>query len=79
MRLLKIRTRKEAELDYLMRELAPYSPIQLHRAIVIDLQDRSDADILDILTTVQTCITAHKIPSARLELDGLKHRLAPAT
>jgi hypothetical protein len=79
MRLLKIRTRKEAELDCLMRELAPYSPIQLHRAIIIDLQDRPDADVLDILTTLETCVTAHNIPSARVELDGLRHRLAPAT
>ena len=47
MRLLQIRARADA--DCLMRELAAYPPTRSRSGIQIELEERSEADVLGVL------------------------------
>jgi hypothetical protein len=78
MRLLKIRANTGADADCLMRELAAYAPTLSRRAILVELDERSEADVLGVLAAVETCLRANEIRSVRLELDGRAYMLAPA-
>jgi hypothetical protein len=78
MRLLKIRANTGADADCLMRELAAYAPTLSRRAVLVELDERSEADVLGVLAAVETCLRANEIRSVRLELDGRAYMLAPA-
>jgi len=78
MRLLQIRARTDADADCLMRELAAYSPTRSRSGIQIELEERSEADVLGVLAAVETCLSANEIRSVRVELDGRAYMLAPA-
>jgi hypothetical protein len=60
-----------------MRELAAYSPTRSQRAISIELDERSDTDVLGVLAAVETCLSANEIRSVRIELDERSYMLAP--
>jgi hypothetical protein len=78
MRLLQIRARTDEDADYLARELAVYSPKRSKRSILIELEERSQTDLLALLAAVETCLHANDIPSVRIELDGKTYTMAPA-
>jgi hypothetical protein len=78
MRPLQMRARTDADADCLMRELAAYSPRRSRRAIMIELKERSETDVLSVLAAVETCLSANEIRSVRVELDGRAYMLAPA-
>jgi hypothetical protein len=69
MRLLQIRARADADADCLMRELAAYPPTRSRSGIQIELEERSEADVLGVLAAVETCLSANEIRSVRVELD----------
>jgi hypothetical protein len=54
MRLLQIRARADADADCLMRELAAYSPTRSRSGIQIELEERSEVDVLGVLAAVET-------------------------
>jgi hypothetical protein len=60
-----------------MRELASYSPKRAGIAIVIELEKSSEADVLALLSAVETCLEANEIPSVRIDMDGRAYVLAP--
>lgn len=62
-----------------MRELAPYSPTRESAGIQIEIEERSEADVLGVLAAVETCLRANEIRSVRIELDGRSYMLAPAS
>jgi hypothetical protein len=76
MRLLKIRANTGADADCLMRELAAYAPTLSRRAVLVELDERSESDVLGVLTAVETCLSAHEIRSVRIQLDGRSYMLA---
>jgi hypothetical protein len=76
MRLLQIRARTDADADCLMRELVPYAPTRSGRAILLEVAERSEADLWGVLAAVETCLTASEIRSVRVELDGRSYMLA---
>jgi hypothetical protein len=78
MRLLQIRARTNEDVDCLMQELGAYSPTRAGRAISIKLEERSESDLLSVLSALETCLTANDIRSVRLELDGRPYILAPS-
>ena len=78
MRLLKIRANTGADADCLMRELAAYAPTLSRRSVVVELDDRSEADVLGVLAAVETCLRANEIRSVRVELDEGSYLLAPS-
>jgi hypothetical protein len=78
MRLLQIRARTSEDAECLMRELAVYSPSRARRAISIDVEERSEAALLAVLSAVERCLLANDIRSVRLELDGRPYMLAPS-
>jgi len=78
MRLLQIRARADADADCLMRELAAYSPTRSRSGIQIELEERSEVDVLGVLAAVETCLSANEIRSVRVELDGRSYMLAHA-
>jgi hypothetical protein len=78
MRLLQIRARTNEDVECLLRELALYSPTRAGRAISIELEERSETDLLAVLSALETCLMANDIPSVRLELDGRPYMLAPS-
>ena len=62
-----------------MRELAAYSPTRSHRAITIDVEDgSSEPGILELLTAIETCLTANEIPSVTVKLNRKTYLLAPS-
>jgi hypothetical protein len=77
-RLLQIRANTEADPDCLMRELAAYSPTRSRGAILVELPERSEAEVLGVLAAVETCLSANQIRSVRVELDGRIYMLTPA-
>ena len=79
MRLLKIRANTGADADCLMRELAAYAPTLFRGAVLVELDERSEADVLGVLAAVETCLKAHEIRSVRVELDGRFYMLAPVS
>ena len=78
MRRLQIRARTNADADCLMRELAAYSPTRPRGAILVELDERSETDVLGALAAVETCLSANEIRSVRIELDGRSYMLAPS-
>ena len=70
MRLIQIRAVKSEDAECLMRELAVYSPTRNRRSILIELEERSQADLAALLSALETCILANDIRSVRVELDG---------
>jgi hypothetical protein len=79
LRLLKIRTNTGADADCLMRELAAYAPTLSRRAILVELDERSEADVMGVLAAVETCLGANEIRSVRVELDGRSYWMAPVS
>jgi len=65
LRLLQIRARTDADGDCLMLELAAYSPTRSRSGIQIELEERSEADVLGVLAAVETCLNANEIRSVR--------------
>ncbi|MDP9222499.1 MAG: hypothetical protein M3P18_01320 [Actinomycetota bacterium] len=78
MRVLQIRSRTDADADCLMQELAAYSPTRSRAAILVELEERSEADLLGVLAAVETCLSANEIRSVRIQLDGRSYMLAPS-
>ncbi len=78
MRPLQIRARTDADADRLMRELAAYSPTRSPGAILVELEERSEADLLGVLAAVEKCLSANEIRSVRIQLDGGSYMLAPS-
>jgi hypothetical protein len=78
MRLLQIRARTDEDAECLIRELAAYSPKRTHRAILIEVEERSETDLLAVLSALEKCLMANDIRSVRLELDGRPYMLAPS-
>ncbi len=78
MRPLQIRARTDEDGDCLMRELAQSSPTRSRSGIQIELEERSEADVLGVLAAVETCLSANEIRSVRVELDGRSYMLTPA-
>jgi hypothetical protein len=76
LRRLEIRTRTSEDADCLVRELAVYSPVRLSRLIVVELEERSQTDLLTLLAAVETCLTANDIRTVRIELDGHTYTMA---
>jgi hypothetical protein len=77
MRLLQVRARTDEDVECLMRELAQYSPTRSRRGILVELEERSESDLLGLLAAVETCLIANEIRSVRVELDGRSYMLAP--
>jgi hypothetical protein len=77
MRLLHIRVDAETDADCLARELAAYAPSRSERSVRLQLDERSEADLLAVLAALETCLIANDIRSVRLELDGRKYLLSP--
>jgi hypothetical protein len=61
-----------------MRELAAYSPTRSPSAILIELEERSETDVLGVLAAVEACLSANEIRSVRIQLDGHSYMLAPS-
>jgi hypothetical protein len=78
MRLVQIRARTDEDAECLMRELAGYSPRCTRRAILVELEERSEVDLLAVLAALESCLLANDIRSVRLELDGRPYMLAPS-
>jgi hypothetical protein len=78
MRRLQIRARTDADADCLMRELAAYSPTRSRGVILVELEERSEANVLGVLAAVETCLSANEIRSLRIQLDGRSYMLAPS-
>jgi hypothetical protein len=78
MRLLQIRARTDQDAECLIRELAAYSPKRTHRAILVEVEERSETDLLAVLSALERCLMANDIRSVRIELDGRPYMLAPS-
>jgi hypothetical protein len=76
MRLLQIRARTDEDAECLMRELAAYSPTRARRAVSIELEQRSEADLLSVLSALERCLLANDIRSVGVELDGRPYTMA---
>jgi hypothetical protein len=61
-----------------MRELAAYSPTRSRSGILIELEERSESDVLGVLAAVETCLSANEIRSVRIQLDERSYMLAPS-
>jgi hypothetical protein len=75
MRLLQIRARTDEDANCLVRELAVYSPRRLRRSIQLELEERSQTDLLAMLAAVETCLGPNEIRSVRIELDGRSYTM----
>jgi hypothetical protein len=78
MRLLRIRALNDEHAECLLGDLAAYSPARTKRAIVIELDEASQSDLLAILTAVHECLRANEIRSVRLEVDGESYAMTRA-
>jgi hypothetical protein len=78
MRLLQIRARTDEDAECLLRVVAVYSPKRSSRSILIELQERTQADLLGMLAALETCLSANDIRSVRIELDGKKYTMSPS-
>jgi hypothetical protein len=75
MRVLQIRPLTDEDADCLVRELAAYSPRRMRRWILVELEKRTETDLLAILSAVETCLAANEIRSVRIELDGRNYTM----
>jgi hypothetical protein len=78
MRLLQIRGRTDEDAECLMRELSAYAPKRTRGAIMVEIEERSETDLLAVLAALESCLLANDIRSVRLELDGRPYMLAPS-
>jgi hypothetical protein len=76
MRLLQIRALTNEDAECLMRDLAVYSPTRARRAVSVELEERSEADLLAVLSALEQCLLANDIRTVRLELDGRPYTMA---
>ncbi len=76
MRRLQIRARTDEDAECLMRELAVYSPTRASRAVSVELEERSEADLLAVLSALERCLVANDIRTLRVELDGRPYTMA---
>jgi hypothetical protein len=77
MRLIHIRAQADEDVECLLRELAGYSPKRLRRrTILIELQGRSNSDLLTLLSAIEACVSQNDIRSVRLDLDDETYTLA---
>jgi hypothetical protein len=76
MRLVQIRVQKDEHAECLMRELAAYTPTRVRLNVSIEVGDRSEAELLSVLSALERCVLANDIGSVRLELDGRPYMLA---
>ena len=76
MRLLQIRARTDEDVECLMRELAVYSPKRARRSVSIELEERSQADLMAVLSALERCLLANDIRAVRLDLDGRPYTMA---
>ena len=75
---LQIWMRSEKDAACLVQELAVYSPKRTRSALRLELPDnQGPAYLLGLLAAVETCLRAHDISSARIELDGKPYMLEP--
>jgi hypothetical protein len=79
MRLVLIRAGSDEDVEYLVRELSVYSPKRSRRVVLIELEERSQTDLLALLTAVETCLSANDIRGVRIEVDGKAYLMAPPT
>jgi hypothetical protein len=77
MRLVQIRASKGEDADCLMRDLAAYGPKRSRRLVLIELEERSQSDLLSLLSALETCLSENDIRSGRLQLDGHKYLVSP--
>jgi hypothetical protein len=77
MRQIQIRAPRDEDVACLLRELASYAPKRHRHSILIELDERSNSDMLALLSAVETCVSANDIRSVRIELDGQPYLLAP--
>jgi hypothetical protein len=77
MRLLQIQALTDEDVECLMRELALYSPARARRSVSIELEERSQSDLLAVLSALEQCLLANDIRTVRLELDGRPYTMAP--
>jgi hypothetical protein len=61
-----------------MCELSAYSPKRTRHAVLVVLEERSETDLLAVLSALESCLLANDIRSVRLELDGRPYMLAPS-
>jgi hypothetical protein len=66
MRLLQIRARSDEDVQCLVRDLAVYSPQRLCRSVLIELEHRSEAELLGLLAAIETCLPATTFPTCAL-------------
>jgi hypothetical protein len=74
MQLIHIQTGKDEEAECLVGELGVYAPRRKQVLVLIELQERSEADVLALLSAVEACLSAKGIPSVRLRFDGRRRR-----
>jgi len=79
MRQIKIRARKSGDAESLMRELGVYSPARVGLIVAIEVDERSEAALLAVLSALEQCLLANDIRTVRLELDGRPYTMAPTT
>jgi hypothetical protein len=77
MQQIQIRGATDEDAACLMRELAAYAPKRVRRSIVVEIEQRSNADLMALLSATETCVTTNGIRSVRIELDGQRYALAP--
>ena len=76
---LVLRGRNGNDVECFMRELADYSPVRLHRAVVIDLGQASQAEMLAVLSAAESCLETNEIPRVNVELDGETYLMTSPT
>ena len=79
MRLIHIRARSDEDVECLMRELAVYTPKRSRRVVLIEIEERSQSDLLALLGAVDRCLSANDIRSVRIEIDGSVYMMVPPT
>ena len=76
-RLVHIRASNDADVECLVRELSVYAPKRSRRTVLIELEERSQTDLLALLTAVETCLSANDIRTVRVAIDGKRYLMTP--
>lgn len=76
MRVIRIRAFNNEDVACLMRELAVYEPVRSRLSVLIEIDDRSQSDLLALLTAVETCLSTNEIRTVGIEIDGQNYLLA---
>jgi hypothetical protein len=77
MGLVQIRAASDDDVACLMRELSVYLPKRSRRAVLIEIEEHSQTDLLALLTAIETCLAANDIRTVRIEIDGTPYMMAP--